>query len=226
MRRPSGCFAFSAAGTPIRNEQTGRTRDENRNPILQIIAALGFLNVWLLRSNRSTAWRGGQARSMPEEFGLWASALVELRRWCSQSGRRSVPGLHSDGESAGDGPEDRRSIEKVRARNFHAHVGIILLGFDSLMLHKEPPRNREAQAAKCKCRGRCPGESLGGCPPGPRAFVFGPPPSLPLAGDLPGDELRLLIRRMDALLPAVSLFSCLLEDAVHRTDGTQIPAFI
>jgi len=40
-------------------------------PILQIIVALGLLNVWLLRFNRSTAYRGGQARSMPEEFAAY-----------------------------------------------------------------------------------------------------------------------------------------------------------
>ena len=40
-------------------------------PILQVIVALGLLNVWLLRFNRSTAYRGGQARSMPEEFATY-----------------------------------------------------------------------------------------------------------------------------------------------------------
>ena len=40
-------------------------------PILQTIVALGLLNVWLLRFNRSTAYRGGQARSMPEEFSAY-----------------------------------------------------------------------------------------------------------------------------------------------------------
>lgn len=38
---------------------------------LQIIVALGLLNVWLLRFNRSTAYRGGGARSMPEEFAAY-----------------------------------------------------------------------------------------------------------------------------------------------------------
>jgi uncharacterized membrane protein YphA (DoxX/SURF4 family) len=53
-------------------------------PILiacQIAAALGLLNVWLLRSNRATSYRGGTARSMREEFagyGLpaWSVAVV------------------------------------------------------------------------------------------------------------------------------------------------------
>jgi uncharacterized membrane protein YphA (DoxX/SURF4 family) len=38
---------------------------------LQIVVALGLLNVWLLRFNQSTAYRGGQARSMPEEFAAY-----------------------------------------------------------------------------------------------------------------------------------------------------------
>jgi len=40
-------------------------------PALQIIVALGLLNVWLLRFNQSTAYRGGGARSMPEEFAAY-----------------------------------------------------------------------------------------------------------------------------------------------------------
>ncbi len=43
----------------------------NAIPILQILVALGLLNVWLLRFKRSTAYRGGQARSMPEEFAAY-----------------------------------------------------------------------------------------------------------------------------------------------------------
>ncbi len=37
----------------------------------QIVVALGLLNVWLLRFNQSTAYRGGSARSMPEEFAAY-----------------------------------------------------------------------------------------------------------------------------------------------------------
>lgn len=49
--------------------------------VLQIAVALGLLNVWLLRRGRSTAYRGGNAASMGEEFaayGLpgWAMYLV------------------------------------------------------------------------------------------------------------------------------------------------------
>ncbi|PHX97396.1 MAG: hypothetical protein CK531_03775 [Gemmatimonadetes bacterium] len=39
--------------------------------ILQVAAALGLLNVWLLRFNRPTAYRGGDAASMPEEFAVY-----------------------------------------------------------------------------------------------------------------------------------------------------------
>ena len=39
--------------------------------ILQITAALGLLNVWLLRFNRPTAYRGGDAGSMREEFAQY-----------------------------------------------------------------------------------------------------------------------------------------------------------
>lgn len=36
--------------------------------ILQVIVALGLLNVWLLRPRSSTSYRGGDARSLKEEF--------------------------------------------------------------------------------------------------------------------------------------------------------------
>jgi uncharacterized membrane protein YphA (DoxX/SURF4 family) len=39
--------------------------------ILQIAAALGLLNVWLLRSSKSTSYRGGDARTMVEEFAAY-----------------------------------------------------------------------------------------------------------------------------------------------------------
>jgi DoxX-like family len=48
---------------------------------LQLLVALGLLNVWLVRSGRSTPYRGGTSRSMREEFatyGLpaWAMLVV------------------------------------------------------------------------------------------------------------------------------------------------------
>ena len=36
--------------------------------ICQVIIGLGILNVWILRFNRSTAYRGKQARNLKEEF--------------------------------------------------------------------------------------------------------------------------------------------------------------
>lgn len=48
---------------------------------LEIVVALGLLNVWPLRFSRKTSYRGGNAQSMPEEFaayGLppWSTYLV------------------------------------------------------------------------------------------------------------------------------------------------------
>jgi hypothetical protein len=36
--------------------------------VSQVLIALGLLNVWLLRRNKATPWRGGEARTMKEEF--------------------------------------------------------------------------------------------------------------------------------------------------------------
>jgi len=36
--------------------------------ILQIVVALGLLNVWLLRFNKNTEFRGGNAANMQQEF--------------------------------------------------------------------------------------------------------------------------------------------------------------
>ncbi len=44
--------------------------------ILQIVVALGLLNVWLLRFSQSTAYRGGDARTMADEFAAYG-----LPRW-------------------------------------------------------------------------------------------------------------------------------------------------
>jgi hypothetical protein len=37
----------------------------------QLLIALGLLNVWLLRRGKSSAWRGGDARTMEEEFAVY-----------------------------------------------------------------------------------------------------------------------------------------------------------
>ena len=52
-------------------------------PILQIIIALGLLNVWLLRSEKVTEYRGGSAQSLKDEFkayGLpdWFFQLIRV----------------------------------------------------------------------------------------------------------------------------------------------------
>ncbi len=39
--------------------------------VLQIAVALGLLNVWLLRARQRTAYRGGNAASMGEEFAAY-----------------------------------------------------------------------------------------------------------------------------------------------------------
>ena len=39
--------------------------------ICQVVVALGLLNVWLLRFSRSTAYRGGAAVNMREEFAAY-----------------------------------------------------------------------------------------------------------------------------------------------------------
>ena len=39
--------------------------------VLQLVVALGILNVWLLRSRRSTPFRGGDAKNMHEEFAAY-----------------------------------------------------------------------------------------------------------------------------------------------------------
>ena len=39
--------------------------------VLQVIVALGLLNVWLLRFNQGTKYRGGSASTMLEEFAAY-----------------------------------------------------------------------------------------------------------------------------------------------------------
>lgn len=45
--------------------------------ILQIIAALGLLNVWIFRFNKLTTYRGGSAKNLKEEFQEYG-----LPVWC------------------------------------------------------------------------------------------------------------------------------------------------
>ena len=39
--------------------------------VCQLIIGLGLLNVWLLRTNKVTAWRGGDSKNMREEFAVY-----------------------------------------------------------------------------------------------------------------------------------------------------------
>ena len=39
--------------------------------IIQIVIALGIINVWLLRYGKATSWRGGNATNMKEEFEVY-----------------------------------------------------------------------------------------------------------------------------------------------------------
>lgn len=39
--------------------------------VLQLIVGLGLLNVWLVRSKSATAYRGGTATSLREEFAVY-----------------------------------------------------------------------------------------------------------------------------------------------------------
>lgn len=49
--------------------------------LVQTIVALGIYNVWILRFNKETAYRGGNAKNLPEEFavyGLSKSAMLTI----------------------------------------------------------------------------------------------------------------------------------------------------
>jgi uncharacterized membrane protein YphA (DoxX/SURF4 family) len=45
--------------------------------ILQVIAGLGLINVWLVRPRSATAYRGGSSTTLREEFGAYG-----LPDWC------------------------------------------------------------------------------------------------------------------------------------------------
>ena len=40
--------------------------------IIQVVVAVTLFNVWLFRFGKPTAWRGGEAQSMSEEFTVYA----------------------------------------------------------------------------------------------------------------------------------------------------------
>lgn len=39
--------------------------------VLQVVVALGLLNVWLVRSGKATSYRGGSSRTLKEEFAVY-----------------------------------------------------------------------------------------------------------------------------------------------------------
>ena len=43
--------------------------------ILQVVVGVGILNVWLVRASLSTGYRGGDARSLKEEFATYGLPL-------------------------------------------------------------------------------------------------------------------------------------------------------
>ena len=45
--------------------------------VLQVIAALGLINVWLVRPRSATAFRGGSSQTLREEFAAYG-----LPDWC------------------------------------------------------------------------------------------------------------------------------------------------
>tara|TARA_A100001011_G_C14185397_1_gene788805 strand:+ start:530 stop:916 length:387 start_codon:yes stop_codon:yes gene_type:complete len=46
--------------------------------ILKIITALGIFNVWILRYNKATEFRGGQAQNLKEEFETYGLKLWSM----------------------------------------------------------------------------------------------------------------------------------------------------
>ena len=39
--------------------------------VIQVLIAVGILNVWLMRSRMPTSWRGGNAQNLKEEFAAY-----------------------------------------------------------------------------------------------------------------------------------------------------------
>ena len=55
--------------------------------ISQLLIALGIYNVWLLRPQKQTAWRGGDAKNMEEEFHVYglSTTCMKIVRVCKLS---------------------------------------------------------------------------------------------------------------------------------------------
>jgi uncharacterized membrane protein YphA (DoxX/SURF4 family) len=59
--------------------------------LAQVLITLGLFNVWLLRFNRPTAYRGGQARNMQEEFAAYG--LPSWLMWLVGTAKVVIAGL-------------------------------------------------------------------------------------------------------------------------------------
>jgi uncharacterized membrane protein YphA (DoxX/SURF4 family) len=44
---------------------------EQLTVVLQLVIGLGIANVWLLRTQKASAWRGGNSTTMREEFAVY-----------------------------------------------------------------------------------------------------------------------------------------------------------
>ena len=104
--------------------------------IAQTLAALGILNVWIVRFNRETEFRGGSATNLPEEFDVYG-----LPRWMVYvtgatkvslaltllAGLRAPRLVRPAAERAGrfddgsnrDAPQGGRPAEEIRSRRHH-----------------------------------------------------------------------------------------------------------
>jgi hypothetical protein len=62
--------------------------------VSQIVIALGLLNVWLLRAKRPTAYRGGDAQNMKEEFEAYGLPAWFMGPRDTSAGWNMVPAHH------------------------------------------------------------------------------------------------------------------------------------
>jgi hypothetical protein len=46
---------------------------------VQLFIAFGIYNVWLLRANRETPWRGGSAKTMEQEFHVYGLSTTFMK---------------------------------------------------------------------------------------------------------------------------------------------------
>jgi hypothetical protein len=57
--------------TPTHRPRPGAVPMDKFIVALQVIIALGIINVWVIRAGKATAWRGGKATTMKEEFASY-----------------------------------------------------------------------------------------------------------------------------------------------------------